>query len=179
MRRRPLILTTLVCTLFSPILSAQAEVPQEPAAHASVNLPQAPGSSTTPAQQPSVRTRWRYMYNSAHRHPITPRDVSMREAVQSLGVDKHRFVRCELRDGSHVIGGITGVHFAQFAVSQGIMNSRLINYSELKQPPEPVPAAGEHFVNGLEWTGVVAGSLAIAPLVVALFPLMAAGVISD
>ena len=99
--------------------------------------------------------------------------------MESLGIDKHRFVRCELKDGSYVIGGITAINFAQFAISQGIMNGRHLQYSELKHPPEPVPAVGEHFVNWLEWTGVVAGCLVLSPLLVILLPLMAAGVISD
>jgi hypothetical protein len=103
----------------------------------------------------------------------------MREAVELLGIDKHRFVRCELKDGSHVIGGITAVNFAQFAISQGIMNGRHLQYSELKQPPEPIPAVGEHFINGLKWTGVVAVCVALSPLAVAFYPLVLAGIITD
>ena len=157
MRHRQLILATLVCALASAILSAQEDVPQEFSPAPLANLPQALNSTTTAAhvQRPPARTPGHHFYASARRHPLTPREVSIREAVESLGMDKHRFVRCELKDGSHVIGGITAINFAQFAISQGIMDGRQIQYSELKRPPEPVPAVGEHLVNGLQWTGLV------------------------
>jgi hypothetical protein len=179
MRHRHLILATVVCAFCSAILSAQEVVPQETSPPVTVNSPQNPASPThtdAHAQAQPRRTRGPYFYSSAQRHPLTPGDVSIREAVESLGIDKHRFVLCELKDGSHVIGGITAINFAQFAISQGIMNGRHLQYSELKHPPEPVPAVGEHFVNGLKWTGMVAG---LTPLLVVLFPLMAAGVIRD
>jgi len=179
MRQRHLILTILVCALFAATLSAQEHVSQENVAPASVNPAQDPVYSTTTAfqaQPQPVRTRGPYFYSSARRHPLTPREVSMREAVESLGIDKHRFVRCELKDGSHVIGGITATNFAGFAITQGIMNGRHLHYSELKQPPEPIPAVGEHFINGLKWTGVVAVCVALSPLVVLLYPL---GIMTD
>jgi hypothetical protein len=99
--------------------------------------------------------------------------------VESLGIDKHRFVRCELKDGSHVIGGITAINLEEFAITQGIMNGRQLHYSELKHPPEPVPAVGEHFVNGLKWTGLVAACVALSPLAVVFYPLVLAGIITD
>jgi hypothetical protein len=160
MRRQPLILATLACAFFSTTLPAQeqAEAPQETSTVASVDPGRNSASSTytaADAQPRPVRTRGPYFYSSARRHPLTPRDVSIRGAVESLGIDKHRFVRCELKDGSHVIGGITAINFAQFAISQGIMDGRQIQYSELKRPPESVPAVGKHLVNGLQWTGLV------------------------
>jgi hypothetical protein len=182
MRHRHLILASMIFALCSTILSAQEVLPQETSRAASVNPPQNAPSATNPnvpAQAQPVRARGRHFYASAQRHPLSPRDVSMREAVQSLGIDKHRFVRCELKDGSHVTGGITAVHSAQFAISQGIMNGRHLQYSELKQAPEPVPAVGEHIVNGLKWTGLVASCVALSPLLVVLIPLMAAGVLND
>jgi hypothetical protein len=178
MIQRHLILATNVCTLFLAPLSAQVQdkIPQETTFAASVNSAQNPVSSTNSAanaQTPAARTRGPYFYASARRHPLTPRDVSIREAVESLGIDKHRFVRCELKDGSHVIGGITSVNFAEFAITQGIMNGRHLHYSELKQPPEAIPAVGEHFLNGLKWVGVVAVCVALSPL---LYPL---GIMTD
>ena len=182
MRHRHLILATVVCALLSTILSAQEAVPPEISPAASENPAPNPVSSTNTsahAQTPAVRTRGRYFYASAQRHPLTPRDVSMREAVESLGIDKHRFVRCKLKDGSHLIGGITSIHSQQFTISKGIMGVRPIGYSDLKQPPQPVPAVGEHFVNGLNWTGLVATCVVLSPLLIVFVPLIAAGVISD
>ena len=160
MRHRRLILATLTYAMISPILSAQeqAEAPLETFLATSENPaqnPVPPTKSAAKSQARPVRTRGPCFYSSARRHPLTPHDVSMREAVESLGIDKHRFLRCELKDGTHVIGGITAINFAQFAISQGIMNGRQLHHSELKWPPEPVPAVGEHLVNGLQWTGMV------------------------
>jgi hypothetical protein len=186
MRHRHLILATVVCALLSTILSAQEVVPPETSPGASENPAQNPtqnpvsSTNTTAHAQPlAVRTRGRHFYVSAQRHPLIPRDVSMREAVESLGIDKHRFVRCELKDGSHLIGGITSIHSQQFTISKGIMGVRPIGYSDLKQPPQPVPAVGEHFVNGLNWTGLVATCVVLSPLLIVFVPLIAAGVISD
>lgn len=180
---RHLILVTLVCTLlFSATLPAQEQAPQETSFAALVNPAQNPVSPTNTAantQAPAVTRRGSYFYASAKRYPLTPRDVSMREAVQLLGIDKHRFVLCELKNGSHFVGGIGDIQFAYFRISQGIMNGREINYSELKEAPQSVPAASEHFANGLKWTGLVAVCVALSPLVIVLYPLVLAGVISD
>jgi hypothetical protein len=103
----------------------------------------------------------------------------MRDAVQSLGIDKHRFVLCKLKDGSHFVGGIGSIHYGDFKISQGIMNGREIKYSELKEAPQSVPAVAEHFANGMKWTGLVAVCVALSPLVIVFYPLVLAGVISD
>lgn len=184
MTQRRLILATLVCTLFSAIISAQEQeqTPQETSPAVSENPAQSPVSSTNTAangQAPAARIRGRHFYASAQRHPLTPREVSMREAVQSLGIDKHRFVLCELKDGSRFVGGIGDIQYTYFRISQGILNGREINYSDLTQAPQAVPAVGEHFANGLKWTGFVAVCVALSPLVVVFYPLVLAGVISD
>lgn len=182
MKQRQLILATLLCTLFSAILSAQEQASQETFAPASVNPALYPVSSTNRpvnAQPPAARTRGPYFYSSAKRHPLTPCDVSMREAVESLGIDKHRFVLCELKDGSHLVGGIGYIQFASFRISQGIMTGREINYAGLKVAPQYVPAVGEHFANGLKWTGLVAACVALSPLAIVFYPLVLAGVLTD
>lgn len=182
MKRYHSILVILVCTLFSAALSAQEQPPQETSFAPSVNSAQSPvpsSNTAAAAQTPAVTTRGPYFYFSARWHPLTPHDVSMREAVQSLGIDKHRFVRCELKDGSHLVGGIGSIQFGSFRISQGIMNGREIKYSELKEAPQPVPAVGEHVANGLKWTGLVAACVALSPLVIIFYPLVLAGVLTD
>ncbi len=182
MWRLSLIISILVCALVPALLTAQDDPPQKAPPTTTANFPQNPESPSTSAAQsekPPVRTRRPGFYNSANRHPITPRDVSMREAVQSLGIDKHRFVRCELKDGSIFIGGITNIQFGYFGISRGIMNNREISYSELQQPPQPIPAAGEHLVNSLKWTGFVAVCVVLSPIAVAMIPLLLTGVIDD
>jgi len=119
------------------------------------------------------------LYASARKKPLTPRDVQMREAVQSLGVDKHRFVHCRLKDGSHLVGGITSIQQGNFVISQGIWGSRGIRYSDLQEEPRPVAAVGEHLENGLKWTGLATVCVALSPLLIPLIPLVYAGVIQD
>jgi hypothetical protein len=111
--------------------------------------------------------------------PLTPRDVQMREVVQALGVDKHRFVRCRLSDGSQLVGGITFIRQGKFVISQGIWNSREIAYSELREAPQPTVAVGEHLENGLKWTGLVATCVVLSSLVIPMIPLMFTGVIAN
>jgi len=118
-------------------------------------------------------------YASAHQ-PIFPTHAQlMRQAVETLGVAQHRFVRCQLRDGTSVTGAIGHIDRNEFTLSQGIFNSRLIRYSELKSSPSPVPAIPEHLLNALEWTGVVAVCVAAVPLLPVVIPLMLTGVIAD
>jgi hypothetical protein len=67
-------------------------------------------------------------FHSAHRRPLTPQDVATREAVELLGVDRHRFVRCELKDGSSSVGGILNIERDGIYLSQGIMGQKKIYY---------------------------------------------------
>jgi hypothetical protein len=118
-------------------------------------------------------------YASAQK-PVFPTHAQlMRQAVQTLGVAQHRFVRCELRDGSSVTGAISRIDRKDFTISQGIFNSRPVRYSDLKSSPWPGPAVPEHLVNVLEWTGVVALCVAAIPLLPVFIPLMLTGVIAD
>lgn len=59
------------------------------------------------------------------------------------------------------------------------MGPKKIYYWDLKDVPQPIVAPGEHLANGLQWTGVVAGCVAISPIVVALLPRILTGVISE
>jgi len=103
----------------------------------------------------------------------------MREGVQALGVDKHRFVRCHLHDGSYVAGGITDIRQSEFKVTQGIISGRRISYWELAEPPHRVAAVGEHAVNGLQWAGLVTTCIALSPLAIPLIPLLLTDVLQD
>ncbi len=114
------------------------------------------------------------------KHPFTPNDLALRESVRNLGVDKHRFVQCELKDHAIVTGAITSIWGDRFFVRTDIMGSgRTIRYSQLEAPPRPVLAIGAHLKNGLEWTGLVGLSVALSPLVAVFVPLTMTGVIQD
>jgi hypothetical protein len=135
-------------------------------------------AAATPSAHPKDFLRERF-YASAKSRPLMPEDISAREAVRALGVDRHRFVRVQLNDGSTLTGGILSITDQQFTVSQGILDETTIRYSSLKRPPQPTLAPAEHWENGLKWTGLVALCVALSPVAIVLLPLLFTGVIAD
>lgn len=132
------------------------------------------------AQTARARRPHRYFFRPLH-HPLTPRDVALRESVRALGTDNHHFVRCELKNRTVVTGAITSIGNEEFFVRTGILETSgsTISYRELNAPPQHVAAVGEHVKNGLEWTGMGVLFVAAIPLAVVFYPLVAAGVIQD
>jgi hypothetical protein len=133
----------------------------------------APASLDTP---PQAHTRRRLPIPVI---PLTPEELGYRDAVRALGTDSHRFVRCQLSNGSVRTGAIIRITDDGFFLRDGIMGSSLIPYSRLAASPVRVAAVGTHILSGLKWTGLVAGCVAAIPLVVVLYPLVLAGVIAD
>jgi hypothetical protein len=111
--------------------------------------------------------------------PLTAEEISYRSAVQELGVDKHRFVHCELLNGKVRTGVITEIREDGFTLKDGIIISQWIPFSDLKAAPRPVPAVGTRIGQGFKWTGLIAGCIAAVPLVLPMYVLVAAGVIQD
>ena len=183
MKCHSLPLAVFAFLLFPVLLNAQSDEIQE------FPLPPAPsfllspafdnGAVTAPAAKPCRCPRRAHLFAQRLERPLTPRDMQMREVVQTLGVNNHRFVRCLLKDGSNVVGGITDIRQGEFGLTQGIMSGKRISYWELAQPPRPVAAIGEHTLNGLKWTGLIAGGVAASPLLIVFIPLLFAGVIQD
>lgn len=174
-------LAIFACLLLPRFLFAQADAVQElPLPPVSPWLLQpAVSDAAVTAAKPYKRYPHCCLFQRRLERPLTPRDVQMREAVQALGVDKHRFVRCHLKDGSYVVGGITGTSQSEFGITRGILHGRRIHYWELAEPPQRVAAVGEHTLNGLKWAGFVTGCIAVSPLVIPFTPLVLAGVIQD
>lgn len=184
MKYHSLPLAVFAFLLFPVLLTAQTEEIQELPLPPAPSFLLPPSTSNTAAMAPTAKPchecrRRAYLFRQPLQRPLTPRDVQMREAVQTLGVNNHRFVRCRLKDGSQPIGGITLIHPGKFVISQGIWDSREIAYAELLDPPQPTAAVGEHLENGLKWTGLTAGAVAASPLLIVLIPLMFAGVLQD
>lgn len=130
------------------------------------------------------RPRGSWFYRSALNHPLTPRDVALRDAVYRLQQREqehpHQFVHVRLKDGKTLTGVITRAGASKFVVKTGILQGyQAAEYRDLAQEPREVPAVGTHIVHGLEWTGVVVGCIAVIPLAVIFYPLVAAGVIQD
>jgi hypothetical protein len=100
--------------------------------------------------------------------PLTPEEISYREAVRKLGVNKQRFVHCELPNGKVRTGVITEIRDEGFTLKDGILISQWIPYSDLKAAPRRVPAVGTRIGQGFKWAGVGLGVAALIPL----FPFM-------
>src|SRR5215475_7367176 len=155
MKRRALPLAILAVLLLPALSHAQTDSVQElPLPPVSPWLLQPARSQPAISPKPCNCGRRARFYASAWKKPLTPPEVQMREAVQALGVDRHRFVRCRLKNGLQFVGGITSIHQRNFVISQGIWNSKGILYAELEEKPRPVAAIGEHLENGLKWTGL-------------------------
>jgi hypothetical protein len=101
--------------------------------------------------------------------PLTPEEISFREAVQKLGVHKHRFVHCELANRKVRTGVITEIRDDGFILKDGIIVSQWIRYTDLNAAPRPVAAVGTRIGHGLKWTGVVVGCVAGSPLILLYF----------
>jgi hypothetical protein len=100
--------------------------------------------------------------------PLTPEEVSYRETVQVLGVDKHRYVHCELPNGKVRTGVITEIRDDGFTLKDGIIISQWIPFTDLKAAPRPVAAVGTRIGQGFKWAGVGLGVAVLIPF----FPLM-------
>jgi hypothetical protein len=111
--------------------------------------------------------------------PLTPEEVSYRQAVQELGVSKHHYIHCELSNGKVRTGVITQITDNGFMLKDGIITSQWLQYADLKAAPRPVPAVGTRIGQGFKWAGSVTGCIAIVPLALVFYPLVAAGVIAD
>jgi len=95
---------------------------------------------------------------------LTPEEISYREAVRKLGVDKHRFVHCELPNGKVRTGVITEIRDDGFTLKDGIIVSQWIPFTDLKATPRPVPGVGTRIGQGFKWAGVGLGVAALIPL---------------
>jgi len=182
MKAVPLSSALLALSILPMLLAANSTPAQDAAAESEIPLPlPSPPTYSLPAAPPRAAhtRRLSHFYASAYKSPLTPRDTAMREAIQALGVDKHRFVRCRLKDGSQAVGGIVDIEQGHFMLTDGILGSRAIRYAELAEAPGRDPAVGEHLENGVKWTGLVGLCVALSPLVIVFYPLVAAGVIQD
>jgi hypothetical protein len=111
--------------------------------------------------------------------PLTPEEISYRDAVQKLGIHRNRFVHCELPNGKVRTGVITKIRDDGFMLKDGIIITQWIPYTDLKAAPRPVLAVGTRIGQGFKWTGLVAGCVAAIPFIVVLSPLVIIGAIKD
>jgi len=96
--------------------------------------------------------------------PLTPEEISYREAVRKLGVNKQHFVHCDLPNGKVRTGVITEIRDDGFTLKDGIILSQRIPYTDLKAAPRRVPAVGTRIGQGFKWAGVGIGIAALIPL---------------
>jgi hypothetical protein len=130
--------------------------------------------------QTRVRNRPFGFYRGAFNRPMTPREVSFRESIYELAAHPKQFVHVRLVDGRVLTGTINYRNVEGFQLQTTIFGSgEMIHYRKLAEPPRPVLAVGTKTVRGLEITGLVALCIAAIPLILAFYPLMAAGVIQD
>ena len=119
-------------------------------------------------------------FNSARQHPLTPREVALRESVYDLASHPKQYAHVRLADGKVLTGTISNADHDTFLVRSHILaGGYTVHYDQLVEPPRPVLAVGTRAVKGLEVTGLVALCILAIPLIVALYPLILTGIISD
>jgi hypothetical protein len=119
-------------------------------------------------------------FRGAYNRPLTPREVALRDTIYKLAGRRNQFVHVRLADGKALTGTIRLAGNEAFLLETDILgNSRSIHYRQLAEPPQPVLAVGTRAVRGLETTGLVALCIIAIPVALALYPLIAAGVIKD
>jgi hypothetical protein len=129
----PLVFATFLCT--EP-LGAPDSISRTQAAFVcpSTSELDGPRPSSCPACQAFIRHRF---LASTHTHPLPPEGAAVRDRIRALGVNCHRFVVVDLRDGCSITGGIR------------FIGEIRIQYTSLKHAPLSTAAPAEHFENGL------------------------------
>jgi hypothetical protein len=128
----------------------------------------------------SARYRRPGFYRGAYNRPLTPHEVALRESVYELATRRKQFVHVRLVDGKVLTGTIDFTSAEAFLLKTDLFGSgRLVHYRQLAEPPRPVLAVGTKTVRGLEVTGLVVACIVLLPVAVAMYPLIAAGVIQD
>lgn len=115
MTRGKIFRAVLLLSTFLFSIVAKAQVPAEeiaplPTEVSTERMAALHSLSPEPLAGRAATSRWpRRFFIYSLQHPLTPRDVALRESVRALGTDLHHFVRCELKDRSVVTGAITSV----------------------------------------------------------------------
>jgi hypothetical protein len=118
-------------------------------------------SPAAPPEDPQPRARRRLPRPV---FPLTQEEITYREVVRKLGVNKNHFVHCELPNGKVRTGVITQIRDEGFILKDGIFISQWIPYTDLKAAPRRVPAVGTRIGQGFKWAGVGLGVAALIPL---------------
>jgi hypothetical protein len=118
-------------------------------------------------------------YRGAYNRPLTPREVSFRESVSDLAARHRQFVHVRLVDGRVFTGTIYFTSAEAFLIQTDLSRCHLVHYRQLAEPPRPVLALGTKSIRGLEIGGMVVACIAILPVALVVYPLIAAGVIQD
>lgn len=125
------------------------------------------------------RTKAEFFRNT-YNHPLTPREVAIRESIYKLAGHPKQYVHVRLANGKVLTGTIGAATSQAFELKTGILGgSHTVRYAEIAEPPRGVLAVGTRAVKGLEMTGLVLLCIAAVPLWFALYPLIQAGVIPD
>ena len=133
-----------------------------------------------PARRSFARHKWPGFYKSAYNAPLTPREVAYRQSIVGFAAHHNQFVHVRLVDGKVLTGNITFTSADAFLIQTHVLSSgHRVLYRELAEAPRPVIAVGAKTVRGLEVAGLVVGCIAIIPLAVVIYPLIAAGIIQD
>jgi hypothetical protein len=135
--------------------------------------------AAAPPIPPHTRHKLFGFYRGAYNRPLTPREVSFRQSVYELAARHGQFVHVRLVGGKVLTGTIDFTRADVFLLQTDLTHRHWVHYRELAESPRPVFAPGERTVRGLETAGIVVAFIALLPVVLVVYPLIAAGVIQD
>jgi len=95
--------------------------------------------------------------------PQLSQESSYKIAVEKFGVNKHRFLRCELKSGRSHTGVVQEIREDRFLLKDGIFAERWISYTQLKSSPRAVQAVGPRIGQGFKWVGLALVTIPLLP----------------
>jgi pyruvate/2-oxoglutarate dehydrogenase complex dihydrolipoamide acyltransferase (E2) component len=136
--------------------SLPAAIPNElghqagaPAAQARAESSETPeGTPPNQEPQPARQEPWQ--------PPLTPQEVSMRDALRKLGVRRGRYVRCEWQGGRQVTGTIKSLTDRSFTLKTGVFDeNETLFYWQLTAAPRRVRALKQRTAESAEAAAIV------------------------
>ena len=106
---------------------------------------------------------WRVSANMEQHCKDEEIQASYKVAVEKFGVNKHRFLRCELKSGKSHTGVVQEIRKDRFLLKDGIFAERWISYTQLKSSPRAVQAVGQRVGQGFEWVGLALVTIPLLP----------------
>jgi hypothetical protein len=107
-------------------------------------------------------------------HPRPNLEARAKLSIETFRTKRKQYVRIRLKNGKVITGPVEWARDDDFTLGTGLFAEESIKYADMASEPEPVAAAGQKFVRGLQITGMVVVVIVIAPLVLPILAIACA-----